>query len=78
MVREDCRLKIVVTKDIHHNPHRCDGSNSRLVDTEETQEGGGKRGSERTQLCETLSHAHKMIVIILYSGDTGSRKNAIV
>ena len=38
MVREDYRLKIVATKDIHHNPHRCDGSNSRLVDTEETQE----------------------------------------
>ena len=45
MVREDCRLKMVVTKDINHNPHRCDGGNSRLIDTElrdTTQKTGGK------------------------------------
>ena len=41
MVHEDCRLEIVVTKDINHNPHRYDGSSSRLGDTEETQKGRG-------------------------------------
>lgn len=77
MVREDCRLKMVVTKDINHNPHRCDGGNSRLIDTElrdTTQKTGVSEGAERTQLCETQSHTHNMMGITLLGGDPNKQR----